>query len=111
MIRHGLNPIIFVLNNKGYTIERYLHGKTRKYNDITNWKWTQLLSVLGGEEGVTTQSYTINTKDELDKLLNDETFNKADKAQLVEVMMDQFDAPRALQVQAELSGKTNKYTL
>jgi pyruvate decarboxylase len=37
MIRHGLTPIVFVLNNKGYTIERYLHGKTRKYNDITNW--------------------------------------------------------------------------
>ena len=37
MIRHGLKPIIFVLNNSGYTIERYLHGKTRKYNDISNW--------------------------------------------------------------------------
>ena len=37
MIRHGLKPIIFVLNNSGYTIERFLHGKTRKYNDISNW--------------------------------------------------------------------------
>jgi len=111
MIRHGLKPIIFVLNNKGYTIERYLHGKTRKYNDITNWKWTKLLDTLGGEEGVNVQSYTVNNKAELDKLLDDETFAKADKMQLVEVMMDQFDAPRALQVQAELSGKTNKYAI
>jgi len=111
MIRHGLKPIIFVLNNKGYTIERYLHGKTRKYNDITNWKWTKLLDVLGGDEGVNVQSYTVNNKAELDKLLDDETFAKADKMQLVEVTMDQFDAPRALQVQAELSGKTNKYAL
>jgi pyruvate decarboxylase len=31
--------------------------------------------------------------------------------QLVEVMMDQFDAPRALKAQAELSGKANKYSL
>lgn len=37
MIRWGLKPIIFVLNNSGYTIERYLHGMTRKYNDIHNW--------------------------------------------------------------------------
>ena len=37
MMRWGLKPIIFVLNNSGYTIERYLHGKTRKYNDISNW--------------------------------------------------------------------------
>lgn len=29
MIRKGLTPIIFVLNNSGYTIERYIHGKHR----------------------------------------------------------------------------------
>ena len=37
MMRVGVKPIIFMLNNKGYTIERYLHGEKRKYNDITNW--------------------------------------------------------------------------
>jgi TPP-dependent 2-oxoacid decarboxylase len=37
MIAQDLKPIIFVLNNKGYTIERYIHGKDRKYNDIVNW--------------------------------------------------------------------------
>ncbi len=37
MQRMELKPIIFVLNNSGYTIERYLHGEKRKYNDITNW--------------------------------------------------------------------------
>ena len=37
MMHHGLNPIIFVLNNSGHTIERYLRGMTRKYNDISNW--------------------------------------------------------------------------
>ena len=36
-MRHGLNPIVFVLNNKGYTIERHLHGRDRRYNDIVNW--------------------------------------------------------------------------
>jgi hypothetical protein len=29
MIRKGLKPIIFLLNNSGYTIERYIHGKER----------------------------------------------------------------------------------
>lgn len=37
MQRMELKPIIFLLNNSGYTIERYLHGEKRKYNDITNW--------------------------------------------------------------------------
>jgi pyruvate decarboxylase len=36
-MRHGLTPILFVLNNNGYTIERLLHGKQRHYNDIVNW--------------------------------------------------------------------------
>jgi pyruvate decarboxylase len=36
-MRHGLTPIVFVLNNRGYTIERHLHGKERHYNDVVNW--------------------------------------------------------------------------
>ena len=46
MIRHGLKPIIFVLNNSGYTIERFLHGKTRKYNDISNWCVSSGMSLI-----------------------------------------------------------------
>ncbi|KAJ6508886.1 pyruvate decarboxylase [Mycena sanguinolenta] len=109
MLRHGLKPIIFVLNNSGYTIERFLHGKHRKYNDISNWKWTALLGVLGDEDGTLSQSYTVRNKNELSALLNDASFARADKMQLVEVMMQKLDAPRALMQQAELSGKTNAY--
>ena len=29
MLRSGLKPIIFVLNNSGYTIEKFIHGKKR----------------------------------------------------------------------------------
>jgi len=111
MLRKGLKPIIFVLNNSGYTIERYLHGKERKYNDIMNWKWTGLLSVLGDLEGNLSKSYTVSTKNELSELLQSKTFAESNVMQLVEVIMPKFDAPRALQVQAELSGKTNKYAL
>ena len=42
MMRLGVKPIIFLLNNSGYTIERYLHGEKRKYNDITNWSVSPL---------------------------------------------------------------------
>ncbi|KAI0670914.1 pyruvate decarboxylase [Trametes maxima] len=109
MLRWGLKPIIFVLNNSGYTIERYLHGMHRKYNDISNWRWTKLLETFGAEEGKSAKSYTVRTKDELSALLDDPTFAKADVIQLVELIMPQHDAPRALKVQAELSGKTNRY--
>lgn len=109
MLRHDLKPIIFVLNNSGYTIERFLHGKERKYNDISNWEWTSLLRVLGDLEQTQSSSYTVRTKAELSKLLDDDAFASSGKMRLVEVIMDKFDAPRALKMQAELSGKTNKY--
>nr|AJP77091.1 indole-3-pyruvic acid (IPA) decarboxylase [Tricholoma vaccinum] len=103
MIRKGVKPIIFVLNNSGYTIERCIHGKTRKYNDISNWNWTALFSVFGDPDERLSSAFTVNTKGALSKLLDDATFAKAGKIQLVEVMMDKFDAPRALQEQAALS--------
>jgi len=91
------------------SISSIVYMSIRKYNDIVNWKWTGLFNVLGDATGTLSKTYTVNTKAELSALLDDQTFAKADKIQLVEVMMEKHDAPRALQVQAELSGKTNAY--
>lgn len=55
------------------------------------------------------RSYTVRTKKELDALLNDESFANADGIQLVEVIMDKYDAPLPLLRQAELSVKSNHY--
>ena len=46
MVRYGLKPIIFILNNYGYTIERFILGKHAKYNDVHNWQYTKLMEVL-----------------------------------------------------------------
>jgi indolepyruvate decarboxylase len=49
--RHGLNPILFVLNNKGYTTERIINDGP--YNDIHDWAYHAWPEVLrdgwGGE--------------------------------------------------------------
>ncbi|OAX42334.1 pyruvate decarboxylase [Rhizopogon vinicolor AM-OR11-026] len=105
MIHYKLKPIIFVLNNKGYNIERHLHGLDRKYNDIVDWKWTSLLTTLGDTDGKLSKSYTVRSKAELDKLLDDDEFASAQKIQLVEVLMDKYDTPRALQAAADLTAK------
>ena len=34
MIWKGLKPVVFVLNNAGYTVERFIHGPEEEYNDI-----------------------------------------------------------------------------
>lgn len=56
------------------------------------------------------KSYTVSTKDELDKLLLNAEFADPTKMQLVEVMMDQLDAPIGLMKQAELSIAANHYS-
>ena len=84
------------------------HVETRSDPGLRR-KWTKLLETMGGVEGETCQSYTVRTKSELSALLDDAAFARADKIQLVEMLMPMHDAPRALKVQAELSGKMNKY--
>lgn len=109
MIRHGLKPIIFVLNNHGYTIEKYIHGKHRKYNNVDDWKWTSLLSTFGANLDQPFQSYTVRTRTELDELLVQPTFAAAGKIQLVEVIMPALDAPVDLVRQTEMTSTSNLY--
>jgi len=71
----------------------------RKYNDISNWHWTSLLKFFSDDpSGKLSNSYTVTNKAELSKLLDDPTFASTEKIQLVEVIMQKFDAPRALKV-------------
>ena len=111
MMHLGLKPIIFVINNSGYTIERFLHGPTRSFNDIVNWyehvlssserpfpeancrKWTKLLDALSDENAVS-ESYKVTTKSELNLLLSKPDFGK--EITLVEVVVPMFDAPPVL---------------
>ncbi|BBZ47816.1 alpha-keto-acid decarboxylase [Mycobacterium parmense] len=45
--REGLSPVIVVVNNDGYTVERAIHGETAPYNDIVSWRWTEVPGALG----------------------------------------------------------------
>lgn len=111
MMHLSLKPIIFVLNNGGYTIERFLHGPTRSFNDIVNWyehplsslryyfpdenrrKWTKLLDALSDENAVS-ESYKVTTKSEFNRLFSNPDFGK--EITLVEVVVPMFDAPPVL---------------
>ncbi|QEG37199.1 alpha-keto acid decarboxylase family protein [Bythopirellula goksoeyrii] len=49
MLRYNAKPIIFLINNGGYTIEVEIHDGP--YNNINNWKYSQLIDVFNGEGG------------------------------------------------------------
>ncbi|MEJ6400879.1 hypothetical protein [Nicoliella lavandulae] len=38
--REGLHPIILVLDNTGYTVERLIHGMHEYYNDVPQLNYT-----------------------------------------------------------------------
>jgi pyruvate decarboxylase len=50
MLRRGLCPYLFVLNNDGYEIERQIHGWDAKYNDIQLYDHQLLLPFLAGKK-------------------------------------------------------------
>ncbi len=49
MIRYGVRPIIFLINNGGYTIEVEIHDGP--YNTIKNWDYAGLISVFNAADG------------------------------------------------------------
>ncbi|GAA3020835.1 alpha-keto acid decarboxylase family protein [Streptomyces fulvorobeus] len=65
--RHRLTPVIVLVNNDGYTVERALHNPRAVYNDITPWRWTDLPAALGVPEPLV---LTVRTRAELDRSLS-----------------------------------------
>lgn len=66
----------FVICNKGYTVERLIHGWNESYNDIQEWQYRKLLEAFGADQG-SYQTHQIRTKAELTALLQDPSFNRS----------------------------------
>lgn len=112
IIRLGLKPILVVLSNDGYEIERKIHGETAAYNEIAHIDHQLLLKTFSPpadskQKQAVHQSIQVKTKAELDKVLNDKDFASASKLTLLEVVMPRGDCPHALTMQAEMSAKIN----
>ncbi|CZT01107.1 related to PDC1-Pyruvate decarboxylase, isozyme 1 [Rhynchosporium graminicola] len=105
-IRFGFKPIIFVINNNGYSIERAINGPKQDYNNVSMlWDHQKMLEFFGAREetGIKSRSYKCKTVEELEKVLTDDDFAKADCIQVCEIVMDQFDYPWRLTKQVEIS--------
>ncbi|WP_319495871.1 thiamine pyrophosphate-binding protein [uncultured Cohaesibacter sp.] len=94
ILREGLKPIIFLINNRGYTIERYIQGMKASYNDVANWDYTALMKVFA--PGVESFTASVSTEGELVAALA--ACGKADCASFIEIHLDPFDAPEPLKI-------------
>jgi indolepyruvate decarboxylase len=86
--RFGLKPIIFVLNNGGYLIERLLSKNPEAYyNDIAQWHYQKLPEALGCDGWF---SARVSTCGELDRAI--ETAERGNSGAYIEVVTDKYAA-------------------
>ncbi len=97
-IRHGFNPIVIVLNNKGYTTERFL--QEGPFNDILDWEYHRMPDLLGGGWG-----FEVHTETELDQALNAALANQ-DAFSLLNVHLEPTDISPALERLAKRMAET-----
>ena len=90
MLRHDHKPVIFLINNGGYTIERCWLGKTSRFNDVANWAYADLPKVFRPE--TTARSFVARTPADLEKALSAPN----DTLIFIESIMDPYDAPTAV---------------
>ena len=87
VMRHDLKPFIFVINNAGYTVERAVLGKDAKYNDVANWRYSELPNVFSRDKKA--ETYVVQTSNELQKVLDSPHAGMV----FVESVMEKYDAP------------------
>jgi indolepyruvate decarboxylase len=90
--REGLSPVIVVVNNDGYTVERAIHGEAAPYNDIVSWSWTDIPNALGVANHLAFRAHTYG---ELDDALAAAAQHK-DRMVLVEAVLPRLEIPRLL---------------
>jgi len=86
ILRHDHKPVIFLINNGGYTIERGYLGKTEAYNDIANWSYADLAKVF--RRDTSARSFVVKTVMDLQNALSAPN----DTLIFVESIMDRYDA-------------------
>lgn len=86
--RYGLDPIIVLLNNHGYGIERPLVDGP--FNDVAEWNYHQLPAIFGGGQG-----RMVNTECGFQAAL-DEAFSSRGEWWLIEADLDRNDLSKAL---------------
>lgn len=103
MMRDGQRPVIFLLNNDGYTVERAIHGAEQRYNDIAPWNWTLIPQALNVHNPA--QCWRVTEPVQLEEVM--QKVAKAERLSLVEVVLPKQDIPELLQAITASLAKRN----
>jgi indolepyruvate decarboxylase len=92
ILRLDLKPIIFLINNDGYTIERLILGENSSYNDINPWLYGQLPAIL--DRNHRTVVHQVRSDDELQAVLL--AAGDGSTPHLIEVIFPRMEVPEPL---------------
>nr|OQO18749.1 hypothetical protein B0A51_12705 [Rachicladosporium sp. CCFEE 5018] len=106
MVKQKASPVIFLINNAGYTIERVIHGAKQSYNDIVPFDYSKMLPFFNmPDEQAKASFHRAETKKELEEILKLDRVKKPDGGpQIVEIIMDAMDVPWRLATQIATRG-------
>lgn len=91
MMRYGLKPIIIVLNNDGYTVERLLCKNSEDpFNDIARWNYSMLPLVFEGS----VKTMQARTNKEFLKALQTAEFEQEKSLCYIEIFTGKMDLPK-----------------
>lgn len=81
-----MNPIVFVLNNDGYTTERKLLDG--EFNDIRRWEYHKITEMIGGK------GFLVKTEEDLENAVEQSLDSKS--LSVINVLLDRNDISREL---------------
>ncbi|MEY2726416.1 MAG: hypothetical protein RLZZ458_2283 [Planctomycetota bacterium] len=87
-VRQQFNPIVVVLNNKGYSTERFI--QEGPFNDIHNWQYHRMPELLGAGWG-----FEVHTEGDLEKAFQAALAN-VDTFSILNVHLEKLDVSPAL---------------
>lgn len=104
VLRENLSPLVVVVDNDGYTVERAIHGAHQPYNDIARWDWCALSAALAPDRVSNTRR--VSTVGELREALQ-LAGALPDQLTLIQAGVPRMDVPGLLTVLASAAAAAN----
>ena len=101
--REGVAPVVVVVKNDGYTVERAIHGQEAYYNDIVPWSWLDVPNALGVRDHL---AFRVETYGQLDDAFTAAAAHR-DRMVFIEAVVPQLDVPPLLTELAESAAAAN----
>ena len=103
--RQGLAPVVVVVDNRGYTVERAIHHPEAAYHDVAAWDWQELPAALGLADALVVRAETVPAlAAALDKARDD-----PHRSCVVQAVLPEEDAPELLTAVAAVVARRNAY--